>query len=308
MKPRRNSRRGPASARPPREDRAGAELAARLEREDHAAGRRSRDEVDVVAPSSPGARRPERAQLARRRRVLEDLELLEVGVGVAAALEGEVAVAQGAARAEQRLGTAAIAARAATSRVRRIVVIAGILAAAARGAAQRARASSSEPQPRGRRRRRRRARRPSTGPAPTIASHTPRFARQTRTAGSAATSVAAAALGRVADRRRAEGSRLRGQKWWMSTAARTRSTPRACPSASRVPSRCVCAYASSVRTSLIAARAAAIESGLPNSVPPIATWRLVVVAAPGAAEHRPRPRRSSRRHRAGAPPRSTCRP
>ena len=43
------------------------------------------------------------------------------------------------------------------------------------------------------------------------------------------------------------------------------------PSASRAPRRWVWAYASGVSTSSIVALAAAIESALPNSVPPIAT-------------------------------------
>ena len=43
------------------------------------------------------------------------------------------------------------------------------------------------------------------------------------------------------------------------------------PSASRAPNTCVRSYASSVSTSPIVARAAAIESGFPNSVPPVAT-------------------------------------
>ena len=87
------------------EDRPRPQLAPGLEREDHAAGRRARDEVDVgrpvLAAVDPG---PERAQLARRIGVLEDLELLEVGLAVAAALEHEVPLAERAAAAEQGLG------------------------------------------------------------------------------------------------------------------------------------------------------------------------------------------------------------
>ncbi len=44
------------------------------------------------------------AQLARRDRILEDLELLDVGVAVAAALEQEVALAERPGTPEQRLG------------------------------------------------------------------------------------------------------------------------------------------------------------------------------------------------------------
>jgi hypothetical protein len=43
------------------------------------------------------------------------------------------------------------------------------------------------------------------------------------------------------------------------------------PSARRLPSLTVRPYASSVSTSAIVARAAAMDSGLPNSVPPVAT-------------------------------------
>ena len=57
------------------------------------------------SPSLPAAvRREEAAQLARRGRILEDLELLDVGVAVATALEQEVALAERAGAAEQRLG------------------------------------------------------------------------------------------------------------------------------------------------------------------------------------------------------------
>ena len=42
------------------------------------------------------------------------------------------------------------------------------------------------------------------------------------------------------------------------------------PSASRAPNTCVWAYASSVSTDPIVARAADMDSGLPNSVPPVA--------------------------------------
>ena len=43
------------------------------------------------------------------------------------------------------------------------------------------------------------------------------------------------------------------------------------PSASRAPSAAAFSYASPVRTSSSVTRAAAIESALPNSVPPVAT-------------------------------------
>ena len=80
-KPRRNSRRvAPSSSRTSSAKmRSNAELAAGLEGEDDAAGRRPGDEVHerrAVASRRPG--RPEAAQLAGRRRVLEDRELLEV--------------------------------------------------------------------------------------------------------------------------------------------------------------------------------------------------------------------------------------
>jgi hypothetical protein len=49
-------------------------------------------------------RREVAAQLTRRGRVLEDLELLDVGVTVASALEQEMALTERAGAAEQRLG------------------------------------------------------------------------------------------------------------------------------------------------------------------------------------------------------------
>ena len=109
VKPRRNSRRGGLARLACHllgEDRPGAQLAAGLEREHHAAGRRAGDQVHdrravAVARCAPAQNA---AQLARGGRVLEHLELLQVGVRVAAALEREVALAQGAARAEQGLG------------------------------------------------------------------------------------------------------------------------------------------------------------------------------------------------------------
>ena len=62
-------------------------------------------EVDqrlAVEPATVGGE--EAAQLARRDRILEDLELLDVRVAVTAALEQEVALAEGAGAAEQGLG------------------------------------------------------------------------------------------------------------------------------------------------------------------------------------------------------------
>ena len=82
-KPRRNSRRVAPSASLTSSAKIArdAELAAGLEREDHAAGGRAGDEVDARrVVRCRGARRPEAAQLARRGRVREDRELLEVGV------------------------------------------------------------------------------------------------------------------------------------------------------------------------------------------------------------------------------------
>ena len=106
-KPRRNSRRVDAvvAADLLGEDAPHAELSCRLEREDDPAGRRSGDEVDHrFAVESAPVRREVAAQLARRRRILEDLELLDVRVAVAAALEQEVALAERAGASEQRLG------------------------------------------------------------------------------------------------------------------------------------------------------------------------------------------------------------
>ena len=54
--------------------------------------------------AAAAVRREEPAQLARRGRILEDLELLDVGVAVAPALEQEVALAERPGAAEQRLG------------------------------------------------------------------------------------------------------------------------------------------------------------------------------------------------------------
>ena len=87
------------------EDPPDAELAGRLEGEDHPAGRGAGDEVDRRRRRRRrGSRRPVAAQLARRGRILEDEELLDVALRVAAALELEVALGQGAGRPEQRLG------------------------------------------------------------------------------------------------------------------------------------------------------------------------------------------------------------
>ena len=128
-KPRRNSRRVvPSSSRT-----SSAKMLrtpswrAGLEGEDDPAGRRTGDEVDERrSPSRPRpCCREEAAQLARRGRILEDLELLDVGVAVAPALEQEVALAEGARLAEQRLGPAARSRAAAlASSAGRTVVIA----------------------------------------------------------------------------------------------------------------------------------------------------------------------------------------
>ena len=55
-------------------------------------------------PASASVRREEAAQLARRRRILEDLELLDVGIAVAAGLEQKVALAKRARFTEEGLG------------------------------------------------------------------------------------------------------------------------------------------------------------------------------------------------------------
>ena len=104
--PRRNSRWVAPSASPDLlgEDRPNAELAGRLEREDDPAGRRAGHHVDhglAVAASHAGG--PQAAQLAGRGRILEHLELLDVGVAVAAALEQEMALSKGAGVPEDAL-------------------------------------------------------------------------------------------------------------------------------------------------------------------------------------------------------------
>ena len=88
-----------------REDAADAELPRRLEGQDDAAGRRTSNEVDqqVAVPAAPVVRE-EAAQLARRGRILQDLELLHVGVAVAPALEQEMTLTERTGAAEQRLG------------------------------------------------------------------------------------------------------------------------------------------------------------------------------------------------------------
>ena len=55
-----------------------------------------------------------------------------------------------------------------------------------------------------------------------------------------------------------------------------RATAARMPSARRAPRRWVCAYASGVRISSIVALAAASESGLPKSVPPMATETMAI--------------------------------
>ena len=65
----------------------------------------SRDEVDErPAVPSPPVLGDEPAQLAGRGRILEDLELLDVGVAMAAALQLEVALAEGPGAPEDRFG------------------------------------------------------------------------------------------------------------------------------------------------------------------------------------------------------------
>ena len=107
VKPRRNSRRVVPSGvlHFLGEDAADAELPGRLEREDHAAGRWAGDEVHhrrAVRVAVAG--RPEAAQLARGGRILQDEELLQVALGVLAALEQEVAFLERARTAEELLG------------------------------------------------------------------------------------------------------------------------------------------------------------------------------------------------------------
>src|SRR5215212_3452826 len=88
-----------------REDRSRPELAARLERENHAARRRAGDEVDrraIVGTAVLAG--PEAAQLAGRRGVGKDGELLQVRVRVATALEEEVAVTERTGASKERLG------------------------------------------------------------------------------------------------------------------------------------------------------------------------------------------------------------
>ena len=89
------------------------------------------------------------------------------------------------------------------------------------------------------------------------------------------TAAAARRASRRPRRRRAAStartwSRSAARSGGSSTAGRRPTTAASMPSASRAPSTCVCAYASGVSTSSSVARAAAIESGLPNSVPPVA--------------------------------------
>ena len=84
------------------EDRARAELAPRLEREDDAAGRRPGDQVHQATAGV--LRDPHRDELTGRDRILEHLELLHVAVRVAATLELEMALAQRADAPEQLLG------------------------------------------------------------------------------------------------------------------------------------------------------------------------------------------------------------
>ena len=87
-----------------REDAPHAQLARDLEGEEHAPGRRADHDVHGRAPVRvPDDVREIAADLDDRLGVLEHLELLEVAVAVATALEQEVAVPKRAGRAEQRL-------------------------------------------------------------------------------------------------------------------------------------------------------------------------------------------------------------
>ena len=106
------------------EDAPDAELPRRLEGEDDAAGRRPGDEVDQRLAVEPATvRREEPAQLARRGRVLEDLELLDVRVAVTPALEQEVALAEGAgARNSASVGARSCGAALASSAGRTVVM------------------------------------------------------------------------------------------------------------------------------------------------------------------------------------------
>ena len=148
VKPRRNSRRG---GRRPR-----ATSSAKIARVPSCRPvSKARITPPVVGPATrstsgrPSASRcaaaQNAAQLARRGRILQHLELLQVGVRVAAALEREVAVTQGTAGPEQGLRPGGAARRPASSRVRRrVVTVAGILAVPPPQAVS---ASSSDSQP-----------------------------------------------------------------------------------------------------------------------------------------------------------------
>ena len=73
-----------------------AELPRDLEGEDHTAHRRPDDDVDRrAAPGRPDAIDDQPAQLGDARGPLQHLELLEVAVGMTAALQLEVAPAVG---------------------------------------------------------------------------------------------------------------------------------------------------------------------------------------------------------------------
>ena len=87
------------------EDAPHAELAGRLEGQHDAAGRGAGDDVHRRRTVRvPMTRRPEGAQLARGGRILQDQELLQVALGVLAALEQEVAFLERAGLAEEILG------------------------------------------------------------------------------------------------------------------------------------------------------------------------------------------------------------
>ena len=126
------------------------------------------------------------------------------------------------------------------------------------------------------RRDRRRRRRPGTAPStPARRRRSPPTRRGSRaTRGSAASAARRPPPGprpRCGSASAGTGSRRAGPRCGMCHGRPCRSTDARMPPASRAPSRCVCAYASGSRISVSTARAAAIASGLPKIVPPVAT-------------------------------------